>query len=335
MEKVTVVVPCRNEEKYIDRMLELLRRQTYAGDVEVIIADGMSEDRTRECIVSYVKKNPDLNCRVIENRMKFVPSGLNTSIRQAGGDIIIRMDAHAVPAADYIEKTVETLHEGWDIAGGVCITRPGDDSWAADLIAEAFSHPFGVGNSMFRLYNRVKKGVEIDTVPFGSFRKKLWEDLGGFNEDYIVHQDYEFNYRARKTGKKIFLNPEIVSYYYARKTVGELWRQLYRYGNWKCRMLLKHPDSMQARHSVPLLFLISLVCLPLLGMLYKPLIYVWIAEIIVYLAVGAGSIADVCRNRRFSVRLLALPGIFFVMHCAYGLGMIRHITRKLMNKNHG
>ncbi|MBN2414632.1 glycosyltransferase family 2 protein [bacterium] len=322
---ISVVIPCRNEEAHIGELLESLRRQTWRGPLEVIVADGMSEDRTREIIGELAGAYPELNCRIIDNPDVNIPAGLNRGIAEARGNFIIRMDAHAVPASDYIERTMETLDRNADVAGGVCVTRPGSDSVIADIIAEAFSHPLGVGDSMFRLPDRVKTGREIDTVPFGSFTKSLWRELGGFNEAYVVHQDYEFNYRARMAGKRVYLNPAIVSYYYARSTLGAVRRQLGRYGGWKLRMLLRHPDSLKLRHTAPLLFILSLILLPLAALFWLPAIFLWVGEILLYITAGLAAVLSVSRRRGFSPRLLLLPGVFFVMHSAYALGMLRQL----------
>lgn len=323
---VSVVIPCRNEEDHISELLESLRRQTWSGPLEVIVADGMSDDRTREIITRFAAAHTELECRIIDNAAVHIPAGLNKGISEARGETIIRMDAHAVPAPDYIEKTMDTLAGGADIAGGVCITRPGSDSVTADLIAEAFSHPLGVGDSMFRLPNRVRSGRETDTVPFGSFTKSLWSELGGFNEDYIVHQDYEFNYRARTAGKRVYLNPAIISYYYARSTLGAVRRQLTRYGDWKLRMLCRHPDSLKLRHTAPLLFVLFLLLLPLLALVWPPAIFLWLGEILLYITAGLAAAFGIGRRRGFAPRLLLMPGIFFVMHSSYALGMLGRLV---------
>ena len=170
---VTIIIPCRNEERYIGKCLESIINNDYPkDDLEVLVIDGVSDDRTRDIISKYTQQYSFIS--LFDNLKKIVPTALNIGIQNAKGDVVIRMDAHTTYEKDYVSKCVEYLQKrGVDNAGGVCVTLPGDDTVMAKSIALALSHPFGVGNSYFRI--GLKEPKYVDTVPFGSYKKEVFE----------------------------------------------------------------------------------------------------------------------------------------------------------------
>ncbi len=229
--RVSIVMPCRNEAAYIGPCLESVLATDYPLDrVEVLVADGRSDDGTREIVEGWAARHPCV--RLLDNPARITPAALNMAIRAATGDVIIRMDAHGVYPRDYVSRLVDALQEtGADNVGGVVVTLPADDTPVARGIALAFSHPLGVGNAYFRI--GVAGPRWVDTVPFGCFRRELFERVGMFDEEMVRNQDDEFNLRVIGRGGRILLLPDVVSRYYARRSLGAVARMFYQYGYFK------------------------------------------------------------------------------------------------------
>ena len=229
---VSIIVPCYNEESTIQHLLNAILAQTYPRQkMEVVISDGLSTDKTVDAIESFQKSHADLLIRVLMNQMKTIPSGLNQAIRESRGEIIIRLDAHSMPIAEYVERCVSAhQNKKGDNVGGVWEIRAGANTWMADSISFAAAHPLGVGDAMYRL--NAKAGA-VDTVPFGSFYKSLIDKIGAFDETLLANEDYEFNTRVRESGGVVYLDPTIRSVYFSRSTLNKLAIQYWRYGFWK------------------------------------------------------------------------------------------------------
>ena len=209
---VSIIIPCRNEEPFILKCLNSLFLQDYPKEkLEILVIDGASEDKTKKIIQEYIKKHPFV--KLLENPQKFTPIGLNIGIKEAKGDVIARMDAHAEYEKEYISKCVKYLNKyKVDNVGGVMITLSRKDTiWGKAIIA-VLSHRFGVGNARFRV--GAQKPVLVDTVFGGCYRREVFNKIGYFNENLVRGQDMDFNLRLRKAGGKILLVPKIKSYYY-------------------------------------------------------------------------------------------------------------------------
>jgi len=175
--KVSVIIPCRNEEETIGLLLDALYHQTFKKqDFEAVVADGLSDDRTREVIQNFAEKHPGMKIRVIDNPKRTIPAGLNLALKTALGEIIIRLDAHSIPAENYLEMSVKLLEEGKaDNVGGRWQIRPAVQTWIAKSIAAAAMNPLGVGDASYRYSNRP---AYTDTVPFGHSTKKEFLNWG-------------------------------------------------------------------------------------------------------------------------------------------------------------
>jgi glycosyltransferase involved in cell wall biosynthesis len=277
--EVSVIVPCYNEGKTVQFLLQAILGQSYEiKNLEVVIADAMSTDNTRQKILEFSKSNSALAIRIVDNPKRTIPSAVNLAANSAKGKYLVRMDAHSVPNKDYILNSVNLLKSGKaQNVGGVWEIYPGDDSCIAKAIARAVSHPLGAGDANYRISI---KADYVDTVPFGAFKKVDFIDLGGFDENLLSNEDYEFNTRLRQNGGKIWLDPSIHSKYYARKNLKELGKQYWRYGFWKNRMLRKYPRSLRWRQAIPPLFLLFIIIFGVLS-LFTP-----IARIILGMGVG-------------------------------------------------
>ncbi len=282
MIKVSVIVPCYNEQATIGQLLEAIYNQTYPkNELEVVVADGLSTDNTRKVVKDYQGMHPDLQIRLIDNLRRVIPSGLNRAIEAAKGTYIVRMDAHSIPNCDYIQKCVEGLEANLgENIGGTWEIHPGSASWIAKSIALAASHPIGAGDARYRIGGAAQ---EVETVPFGAFHRDLIRKIGMFDEDLLSNEDYEFNTRIRQSGGRVWLDPSISSVYYARPTLGELAKQYWRYGYWKAQMLRKHPKTLRWRQTLPPLFVLALISLGILSLVW--ILARWLLAFIVILYV--------------------------------------------------
>lgn len=315
---VSIIIPIRNEEKYIAKCIDSIITQTYPKEsLEILLVDGQSEDNTKKIIENYAKKYPYI--RVLENPKRIVPVALNIGIKASKGDIIIRLDAHTYYDRDYIYKCVETLEKVDAVnVGGPIVTLPGDKTTKAKAIALATSHPFGVGNSKFRTSN---KPQYVDTLAFGAFRKEVFDRVGLFNEKLIRNQDIEFNSRIRKWGGKIFLSPEIKSYYYNQSTLKGLWRQNFKNGMWNIftQALSKNPLSL--RHYIPFAFVLSLM-VGFLFMFIHP-----VGKLLFGLILMSYMTANIFFSLKIGFKndLKLIPALiiaFSALHFSYGLGSL-------------
>ena len=196
----------------------------------------MSSDGTRKVINEFQEAHPDLLIRVLDNPARNIPHALNLGIAAARGEIIARMDAHAVPSAGYVRRCVAVLEEGSaGIVGMPCRVRPAENTVTARAIALGVSHPFGIGDAKYRLTTAGETQEDVDTVAFACFRKSLWSALSGFDEKLLTNEDYDFNYRARARGSRVVLDRLAHCDYFARPTLGKLASQYSRYGAWKAR----------------------------------------------------------------------------------------------------
>ena len=324
--QVSVVIPCYNEQNTIGLLLDALYAQTFPREaMEVVIADGMSTDRTREVIAAWQQKHADLTVRVIDNPQRIIPAAINRAVAAAQGEIIVRLDAHSVPAPDYIARSVAALETGkGDNVGGVWEIRPRGTTWIARSIAVAAAHPLGVGDAHYR---HATTAAAVDTVPFGAFYRQLFEHLGGFDETLLTNEDYEFNTRIRENGGKVWLDPAIRSVYFARPNLRALARQYWRYGYWKAQMLRRYPHTLRWRQALPPLFVLSLLTLIVLSPL-KP-VFRWLLafQISVYaLALLAAALHVAWKQRDFTL-LAGFPLAVAVMHLTWGGGLLWGLLR--------
>jgi glycosyltransferase involved in cell wall biosynthesis len=255
---VAVVIPCRNEQAHIDALLDALADQTRTPN-EVIIVDDQSTDDTRKRIDQWCVQHPDhaTSVRVVSGPGCGPGPAMNTGIRATSADLIIRLDGHCVPERHYIEYCCEALRRAdVGVVGGVWRIVAGASTPMARAIAAVVSHPVGSGGAAYRhAEGPGPRQQSVDTVPFGAFRRDLWEKLGGYDESLEANQDYDFNYRSRAHGLSVLLDRRIVAMYSARATLRTLWRQYERYGYWKVVMLAKDPRALALRQVPPAVLL--------------------------------------------------------------------------------
>lgn len=314
---VSVVMPVRNEVNYIARSLGAVLAQDYPSErMEVIVADGMSTDGTRDIIRFLQDQNPHI--RLIDNPGKIVSTGLNRALCQARGEIIVRVDGHCEISRDYVGRCVEHLQsDGISGVGGPLETV--GETKMARVIAVAMSSRFGVGGSAFRVVSN--RTMLTDTVAFPAYTRAILDRGGPFDEELVRNQDDEYNYRLRKMGAKILLAADVRSRYYSRSSLRSLWRQYFQYGYWKVPVLQKHPWQMRPRQFVPPVFVAALLGTGILTCFF-PLGRV-LAAIVVGAYLLANLVASIGAMRRSNRReLVRLPLVFATLHLSYGLGFL-------------
>jgi succinoglycan biosynthesis protein ExoA len=321
MNTVSIIIPCLNEEKTINTVLQAVYDQSYLRtSLEVIVADGGSVDGTLERIRQFHDAHPELVVKVIPNAQKQIPIALNLAIHAAKGEIIIRMDAHSLPQEDYVATCVkDLLDKKGDNIGGRWDIIPGANTWEARGIAAAAAHPLGVGNVRYRISG---EAGPVDTVPFGCYYRSLFDRIGMFDETLSTNEDYELNTRIRKQGGIIWFDPNIVCRYFSRPTLADLARQYWRYGFWKAKMVKKYPTSMKLRQMLPPIFVAGMFILLVTG-LFSPLFLTGLLGVFL-LYLGIIVIASVPEARKRNDRNLAmsLPLAIMTMHITWGAGFI-------------
>lgn len=270
-------------------------------------------------------QNQELSVKVVDNPKRSIPSALNQALNAAAGDFIVRLDAHSLPAEDYVSRSIADLQAGLgDNVGGMWKIQPGSDDWQARSIALAAAHPLGVGDARYRVGGRAQT---VDTVPFGAFDRSLIDRIGLFDETLLTNEDYEFNTRIRQAGGKIWFDPEIKSQYIARRSLAELARQYWRYGFWKVRMLRQFPESFRWRQLAGL-FVLSFPVLGLLGIWFSWAAWFLILEIGLYLLALFFTGLQLAIQQRDLVLLWGVPLAIATMHFSWGTAFIWSMIRR-------
>jgi len=312
---VSIIIPVWNEEEHISTCLEAVVTQDYEKIVEVLVIDGGSCDRTREIVSHFAQNYPFI--RLLDNPKTTAPAALNIGIRQATGDIIIRVDGRTIIEPDYVRRCVEALQRtGAGNVGG--LQRPLADNYIGQAIALTTQSPLAVGDSKFRY---AQKEGEVDTVYLGAFPREVFDKVGLYNEELVRNQDYELNYRIRQAGLKVYLDPAIKSWYVNRSTLPDFWNQYFQYGFWKTEMLRRYPASIRWRQLVPPTFVASLLLTGLGGLFAPPLALLFRAIVGAY-ALLAGIFTLHTAYRHGWRYLPILPITFATMHLSWGLGFL-------------
>ena len=317
--KISIIIPCLNEEKYISQCLDSVVASDYSkADMEVWVIDGISSDRTQEIVKIYIEKYSYM--KLLINKDKIVPIAMNLGIHHAQGDYIIRIDAHSEFPKTYFSKLIHSAQVlNAENVGGIVKTEVKNENDTSTAIKAVLAHKFGVGNSDFRIGTKEIK--EVDTVPFGCYPRAVFEKYGFYDERLVRNQDIELNKRILNGGGKIYLIPDVQCTYYARETFTALAKNSYANGYWNLltAYYTKSLRSLSLRHFVPLLFVLSL----LLPLLFLPSIpeLAWIAVLSLFSYLSLVIIISLkIKNRTNS--LFNLIGSFLTLHISYGLGSL-------------
>ncbi len=325
---VSIIIPCRNEARFIKQCLDSILDQNYPKDkIEILVIDGMSSDGTGELVKKYEKQLPFL--KTIPNPEKITPIALNRGIKMAQGDIIVRMDAHAVYNKDYVSKCVEYLQKYQvDNVGGVIKNTPFKNTLIAKAVAVCFGSSFGAGNSYFRIGS--KKPRLVDTVFGGCYKKEIFKKIGYFNEKLVRTQDIEFNLRLKKTGRKRLLAPDIVALYYPKSSLNDFFAYNFKSGFWVVYHLKFSEISFGLRHYIPCIFVIGLLVTILLGIASYLFFWLFLLEIGLYLAIDGYFSTKISFKEKDWRLLIVLPLMFASRHIIYGAGSLFGFIRLLI-----
>lgn len=326
--EVAIVIPTLNEERFISRCLNSIIKQTYEFEkMDVMIIDGGSKDNTKDIVAEYQKSHQ--NIRFIENKKKIQSVAFNIGIKNSTAPYIIRLDAHAEYDSEYIYLCIKNLKDDKKRGnvGGRCNILPFNQSVWAQTNAILNHSRFGIGGAAFRVS---KEAHNTDSVPFGAFPRKIIEKIGGMREDLPRGEDNEYNSRIRKAGYKIFFDPNIISSYFARPTLGASCKQMYANGNSIGYLYYIDREAIGIRHLVPLLFVVSGLFSIIISVLWSPFCYVFCGGLALYLIADAiASIMGAKDNVKCTLPLFIL---FFCVHVSYGMGTIAGLIKGLKTK---
>lgn len=325
---LSVICPIYNEERYIEACIESIVAQDFPKDnLEVIFADGMSTDRTREIVAEYTARYPWI--RLIDNPERIVPPALNAAIKASKGDIIMRLDAHASYPPNYFSALTSALRKyNADNVGAVCITLPINNTPTARAIASVLSSKFGMGNSAFRV--GIKEVSKVDTVPFGCWKRSVFDRIGLFDNELVRNQDDEFNGRLIKSGGKIILLPDIKIKYFARDKISKVARMFYQYGLFKPLVNRKLGSPATIRQFIPLALVVGLVFGAIISTLWHPFLYAYCIGIIAYLVLAIAFSINVSHDIR---QIIIQIWTYFVVHTSYGIGYVIGICKLLTGQS--
>lgn len=324
---LSVIVPIYNEEKYIAKCLDSIIEQDYPKeDMELLLCDGMSKDRTREIIAEYQKKYPWI--QLLDNPKRIAPCAMNVGINASKGNVIIRLDAHVYYPKNYYSVLVKKLNElpNAENVGAICNTLPVNDTTEAQAIAAVLSSRFGMGDSHFRV--GAQKEMEVDTVPFGCFKRSTFDKVGLYDEDLVRNQDDELNARIIKNGGKIYLIPELQCEYYARDTARKVYKMFYQYGLFKPLVNKKLGSPATVRQFFPLFFVMGLLAGPILCLALPVLWWAYIAMVVAWFLLATYFSLKDSKSLK---RILIQNWIYFVVHFGYGWGYIVGIYKILFH----
>ena len=327
--KVSVIIPARNEENFIKKCIESFLTCDYPKElIEVIVVDGMSDDRTRE-IVTEISGRDD-RVLLVDNERKITPVAMNLGIKASKGDYIFFSGAHSEMPSDYISKCIKhAIESGADNVGGVMKTEPRVKSAVGIAISKVLSSPLGVGGAKFR--TGVSKPTEVDTVPFGCYKREVFDRIGYFNEKLVRNQDIELNLRLKRAGGKIVLFPDIELTYYSRSTFKELWKNNFGNGFWVIAGAKDAALPFSKRHLVPLFFTVFLT----LGLLISPMSSIWsmvfLSVVSLYfILISLSSTKHAIEERSLPVFFASIL-VYIVLHISYGLGSLWGLANSANN----
>ena len=321
--RVRLVIPCRNEAKYIGRLIRsIAAADRHNIDLQVWICDGMSDDGTREIIAHEMQDCPFV--RLVDNPARTTPQALNLGLKDLAYEVGIILGAHAEIDRNFLQENLKVLRERNDVgcAGGLIMNVY--ENSTARRIGAAMGHPFGVGNAHFR--TGTAEGF-VDTVAFGAYRVEVFKAIGLFDEELVRNQDDEFNFRVVKAGFGIYLSPRIRSNYFVRGNYRKLFRQYFQYGFWKVYVNRKHRTVTTIRQLVPAIFVLSLVVPIIIGIFFPFLLLLMIAVLFAYLIAATASAFRAAEN------MSDVPGVIFafmILHFAYGLGYLQGLVELVL-----
>lgn len=321
-ELVTVVIPAHNEERFLGACLESVRAQDYP-DLQIVVVDNASTDDTAGVVRQHRRADPRVE--LVQTGQLSIPVALNLGLARARGRWLVRVDAHSTVAETYVRTAVTHLRQGeWGGVGGrkdgVGVTPAGR------AIAVAMSSRLAVGNSVYHFGTR---GQEVDHLPFGAYPVSLVREAGGWDEDLTANEDFEFDYRLRRAGRRLWFDPTMVIRWHCRQSLPDLFRQYVRYGRGKVDVAMLHPDSLSPRHLAPPLLVVYLAGAALAATRRPGLTSVLVAPYLLALGLEGVRLAPRLGHPGEQVRV---PAAIAAMHVGWGLGFCSGLRRQLTSR---
>jgi succinoglycan biosynthesis protein ExoA len=319
--RVTIAMPAYNEESYIEACIASVQAQDYPRElIEILVADGRSTDRTREILARLAEADPRI--QVVDNPARLQAAGLGLIVKQATGDIIVRMDVHCEYAPDYVRSCVETLERtGADNVGGA--QRAKAKTFFQRALCAALDSPLGVGGAQYR--SDTAEGF-VDTVFLGAFRRRVFETVGLWDPGAITNEDAELNQRILETGGQIYLSRDIVVHYFPRDSFKALATQYYRYGRGRARTLLKLGRFPRLRPILPFLMVTGATAL-----LVIPPLWPMAPTMFATYALATGAEAIRVGSKAGPKAIPTVWAIFPVLHAAHGAGFASGLWHYLLH----
>lgn len=308
-ELVTVVIPAVDEEAFLGPCLDSVRAQDYHA-LQIVVVDGGSTDGTVGVVRERIAE--DDRIELMDNPGSNIPSSLNLALGKARGRWLVRIDAHSTVDPIYVRAAVERLREGsWAGVGG---RKDGvGRASTGRAIAAAMGSRFGVGDST---YHYGTTAQEVDHLPFGAYPVELVRRVGGWNEQLVANEDFEFDYRLRQAGMRLLFDPRIVIHWHCRQSIRDLYRQYHRYGRGKVDVARLHPASLRVRHAAPPALVLCLT----VGALLSARRPAWSVVVAPYALALAGASVNTGRQLDSARDRVQVPLAFLAMHFGWGIG---------------
>lgn len=325
--RVSIVIPMYNEIGAIDKCIESILQQDYPGDrIEVLVVDGFSTDGCREVVQAMAQKFPQV--QLLDNPDRITPKGLNIGIKKSRGDVVIILGAHTRIKSDFVRQNIACMQRvKVKCVGGTQINV--GDSYFQQAVGYVMGSPFGMPSAPYRFGNAEKY---VDTVVYAAYDKSLFREVGYFDEELFISEDAEFNWRIRKAGHKIFFSPQIISYYYPRKTWKRLIHQLFRYGTLRVNVIKKHVDAIKLIHLLPAFMVLVALALFILGF-FQPIFFkilIALAAFYIVYVLMASLLLSFSKGLKF---IFLLPVIFLSIQLSWGLGFLVGFFKTRYKKN--
>lgn len=322
---VSFIIIAKNAESNLNALLDDLLKQSYDHRlIEVVLVDSISTDKTKEIMEKFASdhKSSFRNIMVLTNPGEILPCGWNVALRKAGGDILLRVDAHSSIPADFIENNVLCFEKGEKITGGprTSVVDRSDGMQRTLLTAE--SSLFGSG---IALYRREKESRYVDTLAHGAYAREVFEKVGGYDERLRRTEDNEMHYRMRQAGYKLYFSSTIQSDHHPRNSFGKMMKQKYGNGYWIGLTLGVCPKCFSKYHFIPCAFVLAVVACLILSCF--GVAWPLFALLAVYFAASIAMTVLSVTREKFTPLFLLLPFMFFLLHFAYGLGTVVGILR--------
>ena len=327
---VSFFIIAYNAEKFLNKSLDSLLKQDYDHKkIEVILVDGKSTDATKKVMEEFKEKyeNEFDRIEVLDNPRKTLPNGWNVALKEARGEAILRVDAHTFFDENFITNNVNEMKNGENIVGGKCISVTQSNTWKEKLLLIAEESIFGCGIADFR---RKEEKEYVSTLAFAMYRKKVFDEVGPYNEKLARTEDNEMHYRMKQKGYKFLLSPNIKTYRYARSDLKGMIKQKYGNGKWIGITLRYCPKCFSIYHFVPLLFVLGIMFSAVMACIGLPIFAYLLAG--AYASFNIVNLVLITIKNKFSITYLLLPFIFLLLHFSYGIGTVFGIVKGLFMK---